>query len=116
MILDSLKKLAQDTIGSAKEHAEKAASTVSNATTNVVGTVRSAAPESLDSVVKSLTRTATGAVAALGETKPVRPIVEGVHTAVEIANRISRAAQAAREAFVAEPPGKPAPEADVRKS
>jgi hypothetical protein len=116
MILDSLKKLAQDTIGSAKERVEKAASTVGNATTDVVGSVRSAAPESLDSVVRSLTRKATSAVAALGETKPIRPIVEGVHTAVDVANRISRAAHAAREAYAAEPPIKHAPEADVRKS
>ncbi len=116
MILDSLKKLAQDAIGSAKQRADKAASTIGNATTGVVGNVRSAAPESLDSVVKSLTRTATGAVAALGETKPLRPVVEGVHTAVEFANRVSRAAHAARDAFAAEPPGKQTPEADIRKS
>lgn len=116
MILDSLKKLAQDAIGSAKQQADKAAATIGNATTGVVGNVRSAAPESLDSVVKSLTRTATGAVAALGETKPVRPIVEGVHTAVDIANRVSRAAHAAREAFAADPRGKPASEPDIRKS
>nr|WP_294552624.1 hypothetical protein [uncultured Rhodopila sp.] len=116
MILDSLKKLAQDTIGSARERAEKLASTAANATTHVLGRVKSAAPDSIDSVVTSLTRTASGAVEALGETKPIRPIVEGVHTVVETANRFSRAAHAAREAFAAEPPGKQDPEPGVRKS
>lgn len=116
MILDLLKKLAQDAIGPVKDRVEKAASTVETATTGVVSSVRSAAPESLDSVVKSLTRTATQAVAALGETKPIRPLVEGVNTLVETANRFSRAAHAAREAFAAEPPGKAAPEAEVPKS
>nr|WP_294519362.1 hypothetical protein [uncultured Rhodopila sp.] len=108
MTLDSLKKLAQDAIGTVKHRVEKAASTVGNAATGASGSVRSVSPPSFDDVVGSLNRAASEAASALRETKFVRPIVDGVHTVVDTSNRIARAAHAAREAFAAEPPDKQA--------
>nr|WP_294507034.1 hypothetical protein [uncultured Rhodopila sp.] len=111
MTLNSLKKLAQDAIGTVKDRVEKATATVGNAATGAAGSARSIAPPSLDDVVRSLSRTATEAANALRETKFVRPIVDGVNTVVDTSNRIARAAHAAREAYAAEPRGKQTPDA-----
>ncbi len=105
MSLKSLKMLAQDAIGTAKDRVEKVASSVGNPS--------SGAPPSFDGVVKSLKAKATEVADALRETKFVRPIVDGVNTVVDTSQRVARAANAAREAFAAEPPGKPMPNADA---
>jgi ElaB/YqjD/DUF883 family membrane-anchored ribosome-binding protein len=116
MDFESLKKLAQNTLETAKEVAGKA-------TASAVEGVRSVAPESFENVVKSVTDTAsgvvgrvtekaTGAVEALRETQLRQSIVEGASTladtATSVGGRVARAAQAATEAFIAEPPGKDA--------
>jgi hypothetical protein len=111
MSLDSLKKLAQDAIATAKERVEKVASSVGSVTTDADGNARSVALPPLDYVVKSLKGKATEAADAFRETKFVRPIVDGVNTVVDTSSRLARAAHAAREAFAAEPPGKQTPNA-----
>jgi uncharacterized protein YjbJ (UPF0337 family) len=108
MTLESLKKLAQDAIGTAKDRVEKAAASVGNATTGAPG-----APHSVDDVVNLLKGKATEAVGALRETKFARPLVDGVNTVVDTSNRLARAAHAAREAFAAELPGKVTPNAEA---
>jgi phage-related protein len=122
MSLESLKKTAQDAFETAKGVVEKAATAVGDATTSAVEGVRSVAPESFDSAVKTVketastvagrvTETATEAVDALRETEIGRSIAEGANTLAEGAtsagHRIGRAAQAATEAFNAEEPAKP---------
>jgi ElaB/YqjD/DUF883 family membrane-anchored ribosome-binding protein len=102
MTLESLKKLAQDAIDTAKQRVEKAASSFGSGTDGAVG----GGPVSLDGVAKVLGQKATEAVEALREAKFVKPIVEGATTVVDTANRVTRAAHAARDAFVAEPPVK----------
>jgi hypothetical protein len=121
MSSESLKKLAQDAFETAKGVVEKAATAVGDATTSAVEGIRSVAPESFDSAVKSVTETAatvtgrvtetaTGAVEALRETQIGHSIAEGANMLAEGAtsagNRIARAAQAASEAFNAEEPAK----------
>jgi hypothetical protein len=112
MTIESLKKMAQDAIVTAKDVAEKAASTVGTATTSAVESVRSVAPETFDKAVKSVTETATEAVEALRETKLGQTIVEHAaslaDTATDTGHRIVRAAQAASEAFTADEPAKEA--------
>jgi len=117
MDFESLKKLAQDALATAKDAAGKA-------TASAVQGVRSVAPESFENVVKSVTDTAstvagrvtgkaTGAVETLRENPLGQSIAEGANTlaktAVSAGGRIARAAQAASEAFMAEPPGEAAP-------
>jgi hypothetical protein len=99
MALESLRKLAQDALDTAKDVAEKAAAGV-----------RSVAPETFDSAVKTVTETATSAVDTVRETKVGQTIIEGANSLAENAaaagGRIARAAEAATEAFMAEDPKK----------
>lgn len=108
MTLETLKKMAQDALGTAKEVAGKAAETVGTATTSAVEGVRSVAPESFDKAVKAVTETAAEAVDAFRETKLGQTIIEHASTladtATDTGHRIVRAAQAASDAFTAEEP------------
>ena len=128
MTYESLKKLAQDALDTAKGVVGKAA-------TSAAEGVRSVAPDSFDSAVKSatdtaatiagrVTETATEAVETLRETHLGQSNVERANTLADSAtsagNRIARTARAASEAFNAEEPGikteeKPTPSSIVEK-
>jgi hypothetical protein len=72
--------------------------------------VRSVAPETFDSVVKTVSETAASAVDTVRETKVGQTIIEGANSLAENAaaagGRIARAAEAATEAFMADEPKK----------
>jgi hypothetical protein len=117
MDFESLKKLAQNALETAKDIAGKA-------TASTLEGVRSVAPESFDNIVKSVTDTVstvagrvtektTDAVESLRETPLGQSIVEGANTLAETAvsagGRVARAAQAAGEVLTAEAPGEEAP-------
>lgn len=102
MALNSVKKLAQGALETARE-----------AATSAVAGVRSVAPEKFDNAVKAVTEAATSAVETVQETKVGKvgqTIIEGATSLAENAaatgSRIARAAQAAAEAFNAEDPKK----------
>ena len=123
MDFESLKKLAQDALERAKDAAGKA-------TAGAIEGLQATASASLNSAAKSATGTmstvagrVSGRAAEAVETlrkaplgQSIQSIAEGAHklakTAVSVGSRIARAAQAAREAFTAEPPSEEAPSSE----